>query len=101
MIALIVDLEIPQILGAGDSFLSSNELVDASSSEELVPYFVRGCIVHGKRAVNELKGLLKSNPDDCARLSEFFYLKSEEELDDYSKWVHSLGKPEISSEFTI
>ena len=49
-----VDFELAQVLGIGDSFLSTNEpeyskIPADINIETLVQYFVRGCLVHAKR----------------------------------------------------
>lgn len=51
--AMLVDLESAQALGAGDSFLSTNEPeysgIDIEDPEEIVQYFIKACHVHIKR----------------------------------------------------
>lgn len=117
IIALNVDLEIPQIMGAADSFLASNEPdhsgVTAGSSEALIPLFIRGCLVHSRRygkvdlvliicllamhrAVREFKG--KVDDGVYNRLLGFYSLPSMEALDAYTEWACSLNVPEITSE---
>jgi hypothetical protein len=55
LVSLGVDMELAQALGAADSFLSTNDReysqIDAETSEELIPYFVRTCYTHAKRLV--------------------------------------------------
>jgi hypothetical protein len=49
------DMEAAQILGAGESFLATNDVeysgIDATTAEELLPYFVRVCLTHSKRYI--------------------------------------------------
>jgi hypothetical protein len=49
------DMEAAQVLGAGQSILATNNVeysgIDVTSSEELLPYFVRVCLTHSKRYV--------------------------------------------------
>lgn len=55
LLTLGVDLEAAQVLGAGDSFLPTNEPeysgIHTTKSEELVQYFTRACLTHVKRYV--------------------------------------------------
>ena len=53
LLSIGVDLELAQVLGAGDSFLSTNEPefsgITTKEPEEIVKYFVRACRAHVKR----------------------------------------------------
>jgi hypothetical protein len=53
LLSLNVDLEVAQVLGAGDSFLPTNEPeysgITTTDPEELVQYFLRLCLTHAKR----------------------------------------------------
>lgn len=48
-----VDLEAAQVLGAGDSFLPTNDPehsgIRTNDPEEIVKYFMKGCFVHVMR----------------------------------------------------
>jgi hypothetical protein len=48
-----VDMELAQALGAGDSFLPTNEPefsnIHVETAEEIVEYFVWACYTHAKR----------------------------------------------------
>ena len=52
--AMNVDLEAAQVLGAGDSFLKTNKLeyysgIETDDLAELVEYFTKACHTHVKR----------------------------------------------------
>jgi len=53
ILAMNVDLEAAQVLGAGDSFLKTNELeysgIETNDLAELVEYFTKACHTHVKR----------------------------------------------------
>jgi hypothetical protein len=53
LLSIGVDLELAQVLGAGDSFLPTNEPefsgITTKEPEEIVKYFVRACRAHVKR----------------------------------------------------
>ena len=53
LLSIGVDLELAQVLGAGDSFLPTNEPefsgITTKEPEEIVKYFVRACLAHVKR----------------------------------------------------
>lgn len=53
LVSVGVDMELAQALGAGDSFLPTNEpefsKIHVETAEEIVEYFVRACYTHAKR----------------------------------------------------
>ena len=53
LLSIGVDLELAQVLGAGDSFLPTNEPefsgITTKEPEEIVKYFVHACCAHVKR----------------------------------------------------
>ena len=53
LISIGVDMELAQALGAGDSFLPTNEPefsnIRVQTAEEIIEYFIRGCYTHAKR----------------------------------------------------
>ncbi|KAF8961308.1 hypothetical protein BDZ97DRAFT_1760046 [Flammula alnicola] len=75
LLTIRADMELAQALGAGDHFLPSNEpefsKIDATTTaEEIIEYFVRVCYIHSKR--------------------------SQEEVDEFMKWIEELGIKEVS-----
>jgi hypothetical protein len=55
LLCMGADMEAAQVLGAGESILATNDVeysgIDATTAEELLPYFVRVCLTHSKRCV--------------------------------------------------
>lgn len=53
LLSIGVDMELAQALGAGDSFLPTNEplysRIHVETAEEIIEYFVRSCYTHAKR----------------------------------------------------
>lgn len=53
LLSIGVDMELAQALGAGDSFLPTNEplysKIHVETAEEIIEYFVRLCYTHAKR----------------------------------------------------
>ncbi|KII84400.1 hypothetical protein PLICRDRAFT_32429 [Plicaturopsis crispa FD-325 SS-3] len=102
LLTLGVDLELAQILGAGDSFLPTNEPVysgiTTTDPEELVQYFVRACYSHVKRGIHDLKSSI--NDEQFKRIMDFPYIKNDTDLDAFTDWVDKCGVPkvQISSE---
>lgn len=56
LLSVGVDLELAQALGAGDSFLPTNEAefskINAQTAEDILEYFIRGCYTHVKRYIS-------------------------------------------------
>ncbi|KAG6913688.1 hypothetical protein DXG01_005156 [Tephrocybe rancida] len=92
LLVMNADMEAAQILAAGIAFLPMNKLeyskIDTQVPEEFVQYFVRVCLTHGKRAVLDFKSLVSAQ--DFQRLINFPYLKSQEDLDDFTCFVKDL-----------
>jgi len=55
LVSVGVDMELAQALGAGGSFLPTNEPgfsnIHVETAEEIVEYFVRACYTHAKRQI--------------------------------------------------
>ena len=53
LISIGVDMDLAQALGAGDSFLPTNEPefsnIHVQTAEEIIEYFIRSCYTHAKR----------------------------------------------------
>jgi hypothetical protein len=53
LISIVVDMELAQALGAGDSFLPTNEPefsnIYVQTAEEIIEFFIRACYTHAKR----------------------------------------------------
>ena len=53
LISIGVDMELAQALGAGDSFLPTNEPefsnIHVQTSEEIIEFFIQACYTHAKR----------------------------------------------------
>ncbi|TFK36609.1 hypothetical protein BDQ12DRAFT_725070 [Crucibulum laeve] len=97
LLTMGVDLEAAQVLGAGDSFLTTNEpdysLITTTDPNDLVQYFVCACVTHVKHGIKDFKGLV--NEPQYNRLINFIYLKDESEIKDFSNWIMSLGIKKI------
>ena len=56
LISIGVDMELAQALGAGDSFLPTNEPgfsnIHVQTAEEIIEFFIRACYTHAKRFVH-------------------------------------------------
>jgi hypothetical protein len=63
LISIGVDMELAQALGAGDSFLPTNEPefsnIYVQTAEEIIEYFIRACYMHVKRFANIFKSLFE------------------------------------------
>ncbi|KAF8954362.1 hypothetical protein BDZ97DRAFT_1928449 [Flammula alnicola] len=98
LLCMNADMEAAQILGAGRSFLRTLDPefsgINISKPEELLAYFVRVCLTHSKRGVLDFK-LLVSAPDYKCLLN-FPYMKSQEELDEFTTFVASLAIKKIN-----
>ncbi|KAL0947450.1 hypothetical protein HGRIS_013557 [Hohenbuehelia grisea] len=94
LIYLDVDLEAAQVLGAGDSFLPTNEPeysgIHSTTSEEIVGYFIRACSAHVNCGIRDLRPLMASD-EDYQRLLGFSQLKSDDELKEFDAWITSKG----------
>lgn len=111
LLSLNVDLELAQVQGFGDSFLTMNEPeyseIRTTDPEILVQYVVRACYTHVKRycllsiAISEIcldsyhnSGIQKLKPvlndEQYERIQDFPYIKTEEEFSDFSKWIGDL-----------
>jgi hypothetical protein len=114
LLSISVDMELAQALGAGDSFLATNEpeysKIYAKTSEEVIVYFVRCCYTHAKRFVHMLiKAIYSPFPcirgihdlrthvtdEEYNRLINFLYLKTPEDVEEFSEWITSLHNPKV------
>ena len=117
LLSIGVDLELAQVLGAGDSFLPTNEPeysgITTKDPTEIVKYFVRACRAHVKRS--EIKfcyiclvstnflhsGIhnLRPHVDDeqYRRLLDFTSLESESQIEEFSAWVSDTGIQQVIS----
>ncbi|PPQ69339.1 hypothetical protein CVT26_002571, partial [Gymnopilus dilepis] len=106
LLSIGVDLELSQALGAGDSFLPTNEPeysgIHAETAEELLGYFIRACYTHAIRwsrepcpGVEDLKSHVPE--DEFKRLRGFLYLKTKEKVDEFTQWVKSLNNPKVQA----
>jgi hypothetical protein len=115
LISVGVDMELAQALGAGDSFLPTNDAefsgIHVQTAEEIIEYFVRGCYTHAKRSVNPCismnillrfvfgRGVHDLKPhvtDDQYRcLVDFMYLETKQEVDEFAAWVKTLGNTKV------
>ncbi|KDR65997.1 hypothetical protein GALMADRAFT_131200 [Galerina marginata CBS 339.88] len=100
LLSIGVDLELAQALGAGQSFLSSNEpeysgIPATASHVEIIPYFVRACLVHIKRGIHSLKEWVTQ--DEYEKLMGFPCLETQEDLDAFSAWIMKLGNSKVTA----
>ncbi|KAF8909313.1 hypothetical protein CPB84DRAFT_1703009 [Gymnopilus junonius] len=99
LISIGVDLELAQALGAGDSFLPTNEPefsgIHAMTAEELIEYFIHACYTHATRGVEDLKPHVTD--EQFSRLRNFLYMETKEEVDKFSEWIKSLNIPKVQA----
>ena len=124
LLCMNADMEAAQILGAGRSFMKTNDTlyskIDVRTPEELLPFFVRVCLTHSKRyastiaihndshdyihqlncsGVLDFKSLVSLS--DYRRIIDFPYMKSQAELDNFTLFVTSLGIKKIQGKFYL
>ncbi|KAF8966029.1 hypothetical protein BDZ97DRAFT_1917737 [Flammula alnicola] len=100
IITIGVDLELSQALGAGLSFLPTNEpdfsgIPSNVTAEELIEYFIRACITHVKRGVKSLESEVTA--EEYRRLLDFPYLKMQAEVDEFAAWIVSLKNLKVTA----
>ncbi|KAJ6518252.1 hypothetical protein C8R47DRAFT_1031643 [Mycena vitilis] len=92
LLTMGVDMEAAQVGGACDSLLSTNDPeysgITTTDPDEFATFFVRACISHSKRGVHALKPYV--TPDVLARLMEFPYLKTKDDVDQFTAWIAAL-----------
>ncbi|KAF8313350.1 hypothetical protein F5887DRAFT_1090268 [Amanita rubescens] len=110
LLSLNVDLELAQVQGFGDSFLTTNEPdyseIRTTDPEILVQYVVRACYTHVKRyclisktiswthldlyhsGIQKLRPVL--NDEQYRRIQDFPYIKTEKEFSEFSTWIGDL-----------
>jgi len=120
LISIGVDMELAQALGAGDSFLPTNEPefshIHVQTAEEIVEFFIQACYTHAKRfgcffmtwyrinkylacrGIHDLKSYVTD--EEYERLINFMYLETREEIDEFSAWVKSLTNPKVQGSCT-
>ncbi|KAG6818252.1 hypothetical protein H0H93_006537 [Arthromyces matolae] len=99
LVCFNVDLELAQVLGIGKSFAVTNEpdyskIPDDTPTTELVQFFVRGCYVHVKRGIEELRKHVTKEEFD--RIHNFMYLKTPQDVEDFSVWIKTLKVKEVN-----
>ncbi|KAJ7804189.1 hypothetical protein B0H13DRAFT_2687480 [Mycena leptocephala] len=97
LITMGVDLEAAQVQGASDSFLPTNEPeysgITTEDPDEFSEYYVRACISHAKRGVHRLKPFVTA--EVFARLMDFPYMKTEEDVTNFTSWVAGLNVKKV------
>lgn len=111
LIIMGVDLEAAQVQGASDSFLPTNEPeysgITTEDPDEFSEYYVRACISHVKRYISIItisrtiltpdfhSGVHRLKPfvtaEVFARLMDFPYMKTEEDVTNFTSWVAGLN----------
>ena len=116
ILAMNVDLEAAQVLGAADSFLPTNEHeysgITTNDPAVLAEYFIKACHTHFKRyaaifmtepietvyqfgrAVLDFEGLV--GPEEYHQLLNFPYLESREQVDKFTYFVRGLNIKKIN-----
>ncbi|KAG6819655.1 hypothetical protein H0H93_009829 [Arthromyces matolae] len=99
LICFNVDLELAQVLGIGNSFAVTNEpdhskIPNNTPIAELVQFFVRGCYVHVKRGIEELRKHVTKEEFD--RIHNFMYLKTPRDVEDFNVWIKTLNVKEVN-----
>ncbi|KAF8997219.1 hypothetical protein BDQ17DRAFT_1429244 [Cyathus striatus] len=95
----LINLEMAQILGFGDSIISTNDPVYSgikagTTTEEILPYVVKLCHTHARHTLLDFKGLLSN--DDFQYLMAFPNMKKEE-LPVFDEFIEMLNKPKITN----
>ncbi|KAJ7862394.1 hypothetical protein B0H14DRAFT_2575464 [Mycena olivaceomarginata] len=88
LLAMNVDMEAAQVLGAARSILKTNQpeyrgIPRDTSPAEAATYFVKLCYRHSKEAIHDFKPLV--TPAQYERLMTFMYIDSKERLDEFSQ----------------
>lgn len=124
LLCMNADMEAAQILGAGRSFMKTNDTpyskIDVRTPEELLPFFVRVCLTHSKRyastivirtdnynyihqlngsGVLDFKSLVTAS--EYRQILDFPYMKSQEELDDFTLFITSLEIKKVQGMFYL
>ncbi|KAF8161444.1 hypothetical protein B0H34DRAFT_840756 [Crassisporium funariophilum] len=99
LVSIGVDMEIAQALGAGDSFLPTNEpefsKIHVQTAEEIIEFFIRACYTHAKRGIHDLKPYVTD--EEYEHIINFMYLETKEEVDKFSAWVKGLKNPKVQA----
>ncbi|KAJ6603588.1 hypothetical protein DFH09DRAFT_1354717 [Mycena vulgaris] len=98
LLVMNADMEAAQILGAARSVMKTNDpeysgIPSDTPPAEAATYFVKVCYRHTKEAIHDFKAMV--TPEQYARLMDFMYIDSKERLDEFSKFVKSLGVKKI------
>ncbi|KAK7023570.1 hypothetical protein VNI00_016656 [Paramarasmius palmivorus] len=101
LLCMNTDMEAAQVLGAGASFLKTNDpsysgitTVDASI---FVQYFVKLCLVHVKRGINDFRSQLSSQ--DYEHLISFMtHIKSQLDLLKFDEWIRHHNNKKLTGE---
>ncbi|KAF9489003.1 hypothetical protein BDN71DRAFT_1512533 [Pleurotus eryngii] len=99
LLTMGVDLEAAQVLGAGDSFLLTNQPaysgIHTNDPEEIIQYFICACATHVSCGICDFQGLLTK--DDYKRIKAVSHIKSEEALVEFEAWIQSLNIEKITN----
>ncbi|KAK7020620.1 hypothetical protein VNI00_017704 [Paramarasmius palmivorus] len=101
LLCMNTDMEAAQVLGAGASFLKTNDPsfsgIATEESSVLVQYFVKLCLVHVKRGINDFRSQLSSQ--DYQHLITFMtHIKSQSDLLKFDEWVRHHNNKKLTVE---
>lgn len=112
LLSIGVDMESAQALGAGDSFLPTNELVQAQTAEDIIVWIVRVCHVHVRRyactflavyahtegyyhrGIHDFRHTLP--PQEYSYVSSFLSLANDAEVEAFGKFCQEHSNPKLA-----
>ncbi|KAJ7693159.1 hypothetical protein B0H17DRAFT_1060317 [Mycena rosella] len=93
LLAMIADMEAAQVLGAARSAMKHNDpeysgIPNNTPASVAATSFVKICFRHTLEAIHDFESLV--TPDQYARLKNFLYITSKEELAEFDEFVRGL-----------
>ncbi|KAL0057171.1 hypothetical protein AAF712_016196 [Marasmius tenuissimus] len=93
------DMEVAHLIGLATSLLRTIDVEyfghDVKTPEELLPFMVRLCMVHVKRAMLDFQSMV--TPAQFTQIMSLFSVKSDEELEAYSDDVYAIENPKVTA----
>ncbi|KAJ6549308.1 hypothetical protein DFH09DRAFT_1502776 [Mycena vulgaris] len=98
LLAMLADMEAAQVHGAARSAMKHNDPEYSGIPNDTPPAvaatsFVKICFRHTLEAIHDFESLV--TPDQYARLKDFLYITSKEELAEFDQFVRGLGIKKI------
>ncbi|KAL0565924.1 hypothetical protein V5O48_016093, partial [Marasmius crinis-equi] len=93
LLAVNVDMEVAQVKGIAASLYKTLDRlhsgIDAKSPDDLPPFFLKFCHVHGKRGINDFRPRL--DPKTYNHMLTYMdHIKSDEDLAKFDEFIHSI-----------